>query len=72
MDHHGHHLTQGNTDAPMIDHSEHVHGSMEHMMSMAVSILRISVRHIPTLLLQNMNETEYLFPLTFPVPFWVH
>lgn len=38
MDSHQHHLMQGNTDAPMIDHSQHAHGSMDHMMSMAVGI----------------------------------
>src|ERR1700761_7720551 len=38
MDHHDHNLMQGNTDVPMVDHSAHAHGSMEHMMSMAVSI----------------------------------
>lgn len=38
MDHmdHMNHLMQGNTDTPMPD--DHDHGSMNHMMSMAVSV----------------------------------
>ncbi len=37
MDHHEHHLMEANTAAPTMDHSGHEHGSMGHMMSMAVS-----------------------------------
>lgn len=35
MDSHQHHLMQGITEAPT--ESQHVHGTMDHMMSMAVS-----------------------------------
>lgn len=37
MDNHEHHLMQGKTDAPMMNHHDHTAGSMDHMMSMAVS-----------------------------------